>query len=429
MEENKNRQGDEESRKTTGLSLSDTAYYDLNVSEPEEETGGAGDESSKKVKKSLGFVLPFILGAVCCALVLFAAGRFLGLGGFVSGEKYEYYRDLDKKYGKYYEIMRLIDEDPIAKKGSAELSDEQLKELVISTGDPYAEYLTAPEYAEFTKRYAGEYVGIGIGVAQEDDDIVVIRVFDDSPASKAGVETGDVITKVDGRNPADVDEAVEMLSGKPGTRVKVVFRRGEEDLEVTMNRARIDQESVEYRKAAGTDDTGYIRISSFIKDTAKDFKAAVRELKGDGCTKFIIDLRDNSGGLVDSAVSIADYLLPSCTIMTETIKNGAETVYTSKAGSAGIRYVVLVNYGTASSSEILTAAIQDNNGGKVIGSKTFGKGVTQGTYKFGDGSALKITATEYFRPSGEKVNGVGITPDIEASDGEAMDRALEELAK
>jgi carboxyl-terminal processing protease len=115
--------------------------------------------------------------------------------------------------------------------------------------------------------------------------------------------------------------------------------------------------------------------------------------------------------------------------MTEKTKKGAETVYTSKEGSAGIEYVVLVNGDTASASEILTAAIQDNNGGKVIGSKTYGKGVTQSVHKFRDDSAIKITVTEYFRPNGGRVNDIGITPDIEATEGEAMDKALEELAK
>ena len=132
---------------------------------------------------------------------------------------------------------------------------------------------------------------------------------------------------------------------------------------------------------------------------------------------------------MDAGIGIADYLLPACTVMTEKTKNGAETVYTSKEGSAGIEYVVLVNGDTASASEILTAAIQDNNGGKVIGSKTYGKGVTQSLHKFRDGSAIKITVTEYFRPNGERVNDIGITPDIEAPEGDVMDKALEELAK
>ena len=428
MEENENRQNTDESRKTMGLSLSDTAYYDVNAAEPETETADA-EAAPPERRRPLGFLLPFICGAVFCALMLFAASELFGLGRFVTRREYDYYRDLDDNCGKYYEIMRLIDEDPVAVKGSGEISDGMLKEMVASTGDPYAEYFTAEEYAEFSKKYAGEYVGIGVGVVQDGDDILVINVFEDSPAAGAGIESGDVITKINGEAPEDVDDAIDMLSGKPGTPVDVTFRRGEEETEYRMNRAKIDQDSVVFRKVEGQDDIGYIRISSFIEGTDKDFKAAVKELKNDGCRKFIIDLRDNGGGLVDSGIGVADYLLPACTIMRETTKSGAETVYTSKAGSADIEYVVLVNGGTASASEILTAAIQDNNGGTVIGSKTYGKGVTQTAHRFADGSAVKLTVTEYFRPNGEKVNDVGITPDIEASDEEAMDRALEELRK
>ena len=385
------------------------------------------EDGNKKTRRR--FILPFILGAVCCALVLLALTEIFGLGKIVTKEKYRYYRDLEDNYGKYAEIMRLIDEDPIAKSDAGGISDEQLKEMIASTGDPYAEYFTAEEYDEFLKRYAGEYVGIGVGVVQDGGDVLVMGVFEGSPAEKAGIVNGDVIAKVDGKIPADVDDAVDMISGDPGTPVTVTIRRDGEELEFEMKRAKIDQDSVEFYRVDGSEDTGYIRIASFITDTDKDFKAAVKQLKDEGCTKFIIDLRNNGGGLTDASIEIADYLLPSCRIMSETTKSGAETVYSSKPGSAGIDYVVLVNENTASASEILTAAIQDNNGGKVIGSKTYGKGVTQSTHKFRDGSAVKITATEYFRPNGEPVNGVGITPDIEAADDEAMDKALEELAK
>lgn len=428
MEENKNRQNTDENRKTMGLSLSDTAYYDVNVSEPEAKDADSGTAPAEK-GKSRGFVLPFVFGFALCALLMLAAAGPLGLGKFITRAEYDYYHELDDNFSKYYEIMRLIDEDPVAVKGSAEISDGMLKEMVAATGDPYAEYYTAEEYASVSKKYAGEYVGIGVGVVQDGEDILVIAVFDDSPASAAGVQTGDVLTKIDGKTPADVDDAIEMLSGKPGTPVSVAFRRGEEEAEYRMNRAKIDQDSVTYSKVEGTEDTGYIKIASFIETTEKDFKAAVKELKSEGCTKFIIDLRNNGGGLVDAGIGIADYLLPACTVMTEKTKNGAETVYTSKEGSAGIEYVVLVNGDTASASEILTAAIQDNNGGKVIGSKTYGKGVTQSLHKFRDGSAIKITVTEYFRPNGERVNDIGITPDIEAPEGDVMDKALEELAK
>ena len=168
-------------------------------------------------------------------------------------------------------------------------------------------------------------------------------------------------------------------------------------------------------------------VKSYEKPSGKEFKAAVKDLKSKGCTKFILDLRDNGGGLTDPSIEIADYLLPACKIMSENTKDGSETVYNSKASSADLDMVILVNENTASASEILTAALQDNGAGTVIGTKTYGKGVTQMMHKFSDGTAVKLTVTEYFRPSGETVNGVGITPDIEAEDSEMLDKAIKEL--
>ena len=425
MEEDRNRQTAEDNRKTLGLSLSDTDYYCLNGQEP--AASYREEMHDTKDGKGRSAVLPFLLGVLACAAMICAATELFGLGRFVTKKQYDYYRDLDDSYGKYYEIMKLINEDPLAENEVKDISDDELKEIVAATGDPYAEYFTAEEYEEFEKKYAGEYIGIGIGVEQDGKEIIVRSVFEDSPAEKAGMQSGDVLAKIDGKVPEDVDDAIDLLSGDAGTPVTVTVRRGDENIELKMNRAKIDQDSVEYRKLEEAPDVGYIRISSFIKDTDKDFRMAVRELRDEGCTSFIIDLRDNGGGLTDSSIEIADYLLPACRIMSETTKSGAETVYTSKPSSAEINYVVLVNGNTASASEILTAAIQDNKGGTVIGEKTYGKGVTQTTHRFRDGSAIKITVTEYFRPNGEAVNDVGITPDIKADDDEAMDKALEEL--
>ncbi len=411
-----------------GLQMSDADDYHLNASVPETAVPQYSPEprSGKKRGRS---VVAFLLGMLCCLVLLALLTELLGIGKFVSRDKYDYYRDLDNSYGKYYEIMKLIGEDPIAKSVPEDISDEKLKELVASTGDPYAEYFTAEEYAEFEKKYAGDYVGIGVGVVQEGEDIVVITVFEDSPAEEAGIEVDDKIVAVDGEKPADIDDAVDMLSGEPGTAVTVTVSREGEEIEMKTNRARIDQDSVAYAPMDDHPEIGAIMINSFMKGTADEFKTAVKDLKSQGCEKFIIDLRNNGGGITDESIEIADYLLPACTVMSETSKNGEETVHNSKASTAGLKYVVLVNGNTASASEILSAAIQDNKGGLIIGEKTYGKGVTQLSHKFRDGSAIKITVTEYFRPNGGKVDGIGITPDIEAAGKEAVDKAVEELEK
>ena len=287
----------------------------------------------------------------------------------------------------------MIGEDPIAEAEPESISDDMLKEIVSSIGDPYAEYYTAEEYAELEKRYMGDYVGVGIGVVQDGDNIVIMSVFEDTPASKAGVREEDIIVKVDGKEPKNVDDAVSMITGEAGTKVKLTVKRGDETIDFDLTRQKIETDSVAYSVLDGHPEVGYIMISSFIVGTDDEFKMAVKDLKSKGCTRFILDLRDNGGGLTDSSIEIADYLLPACRIMSENTKDGSETVHNSDADSADLDMVILVNENTASASEILTAALQDNNAGTVIGTKTYGKGVTQIMHKFEDGTAVKLTVT------------------------------------
>ena len=423
----------------TGLDPSDTIDYDVSAGHTEEfltdEKSGKRKNRATGRQKSVG---SFTAGFIACLIVLFILCYALGLGKFLSKSQYDRYKELSEKYGKDEEIMQLIEDDPIAEYNSEEMEDviddAGLKELVSGIGDPYAEYYTAEEYKEFRKLYLGDYVGIGVSVTDEDGKTVIKSVLRDGPAEDAGLQNEDVIKAVDGIEPDDVDDAISMITGEAGTKVVITIERGEESFDVTLTRAHIEEESVYYTKYESEDgekhdNTGYIAIVAFREDTCKDLKMAVKDLEGEGCDKFIIDLRNNGGGLTSSSIDIADYLLPECRIMTEVFKNGNEKVYNSKASSAGIDYVILVNENTASASEILSAAIQDNDGATIIGEKTYGKGVTQLSRRFDDGSAIKITASEYFRPNGGKVNGVGITPDIEAKGEEAVDKALEVLGE
>ena len=373
--------------KKMSLELSDTAYYNVDDGVTDEPLLGEEEElpeTSVRPKKRRGSLAAFLLGALTCLAVITLCTQVFGLGHFVTDKKYDYYRDIDKSYGKYYQIMKMIGEDPIAETQPEDISDEQLKEIVSSIGDPYAEYYTASEYAELEKRYMGDYVGV-------------------------------------------VDDAVSMITGEAGTKVTLTVKRGDEMLDFDLTRQKIETDSVLYDVLEDHPEVGYIRISSFIKGTDDEFKLAVKDLKSKGCSKFILDLRDNGGGLTDPSIEIADYLLPACRIMSENTKDGSETVHKSDASSADLEMVILVNENTASASEILTAALQDNDAGAVIGTKTYGKGVTQMMHRFDDGTAVKITVTEYFRPNGKSVNGIGITPDIEAEGEEVIEEALKEL--
>lgn len=419
----------------TGLELSDTQDYDVTagiVAGP-----ASGEQPKKKRSGSKGGkgVAAFTAGFIACLAVLFVLCYVFGIGKFLSQKQFDYYKNLSDKYGKYEEIMQYIKDDPIATYNADEMDDAKLKEIVASIGDPYAEYYTAEEYEDFQKKYLGDYVGIGVSVAEEDGKVVIKSILRDGPAEDSELQENDIIKAVDGKEPTSVDDAVEMISGEAGTKVVLTIERGDKTFEVSLNRAHIEEESVYYTeyedKEKGISDTniGYIVITAFREETCKDFELAVRDLEGEGCDRFVIDLRNNGGGLTKSSIDVADYLLPECRIMTEVSKSGNEKVYNSKASSAGIDYVVLVNENTASASEILSAAIQDNKGATIIGTKTYGKGVTQLFHQFSDGTAIKITTTEYFRPNGGKVNGVGITPDIEAEEEEAVEKALEELEK
>ncbi len=418
--------------KKMGLELSDTAYYNVDdgvTDEPLFDEVTETVEDGSKPKKTLAMIASFLFGIITCLAVIMLCTLVFKAGHFVRNDTYDYYRELDESYGKYYEIMKMIGEDPIAQTEPEDISDEQLKEIVSSIGDPYAEYYTASEYAELEKRYMGDYVGVGIGVVQDGDNVVIMTVFEDTPAAKAGIKAEDIIVNIDGKRPKTVDDAVGMITGEAGTKVKITVKRGEETLDFDLNRQKIDTDSVAYDVLDGYPDIGYIRISSFIIGTDDEFKMAVKDLKAKGCTRFILDLRNNGGGITDSSIEIADYLLPACKIMSENTKDGSETVYKSDASSADLEMVILVNESTASASEILTAALQDNKAGVVIGTKTFGKGVTQIMHKFSDGTAVKLTVTEYFRPNGDTVNGVGITPDIEAEGEEVLEEAIKELTQ
>lgn len=387
-------------------------------------------EEPEKKKGRGGKIIAFLLGALCVIIILTAALWFgRGYIRVLPGSKVSYYEELDKACGKYYEILSLLDQDVMAEKKPGEFTDEELKRLVAETGDPYAQYFTAEEYEEFLNSFVGDYVGVGIGVVNIDGNITIKSVFNNGSAAEAGIKMNDVIVRVDGKEPKSVDDAVSMITGEAGTEVTITIRRGDEEMDFKLERLELDQESVAYYELEEAENVGYIGILSFVKETDEDFKLAVRDLENKGCDKFIIDLRNNGGGLTDSSIKIADYLLPACTVMTDVLKDGTETVYSSKESSAEIEYVVLVNQNTASASEILSAAIQDNRGGKIIGKQTFGKGVTQSVHKFDDGSALKYTVSEYYRPNGDKVQGVGVKPDIEAEDIDAVDAALEELGK
>jgi carboxyl-terminal processing protease len=296
------------------------------------------------------------------------------------------------------------------------LLEGAVKGMTGALNDPYTVFMNKKEFEDFSNQTDGSYVGLGLQVGVKDDKITVIAPFDNSPAKKAGIITGDVIQKVNGKDVSgkDLELAVSMMRGKEGEEVTVTFSRaGRGSFDVTMKRAKIDLVTVTGEMLENN--IGYIQVSMFDDHTDENFEKKLRELKGKGAKGLIIDLRSNPGGLLDSCVNLTSHFVEKGKVIVSTRdKAGNEKQYPSKGGVAiGMPLVVLTNEGTASASEIVSGAVRDYKLGTVIGMKTFGKGVVQTMLPYKDGTALKVTISKYFTPSGENINKIGVKPDIE----------------
>ena len=288
--------------------------------------------------------------------------------------------------------------------------------LVESLDDPYSTYYTAEEYESAMETYAGEYAGIGALLQKnmETGEVTITKVYEKTPAEKAGLKEGDSIISANGTLAIDEDlEAfVQHIRGGKGTEVELVVNRDGEELTVTCKRDDVATPTVEHQML--NDSVGYIAISQFTEHTYKDFVKAYEDLEKQGMKSIVYDMRNNGGGLLNSVVDVLDYILPEGTVVYTMDKDGNKEDKVSKASShKDIPIVVLVNGNTASAAEIFTGAIRDFKYGTIIGTTTFGKGVVQSTIPLSDGSAIKLTTHQYYTPSGECIQGTGINPDIE----------------
>ena len=325
--------------------------------------------------------------------------------------------------------------------------DSAIKGYIAGLGDPYTEYLTKEEMQEFTEDTQGEYVGIGIYTTNdtEKNAIVVLRTIGNSPANKAGLLTGDIITKVNdvSYKGEQLSEAVKQMKGKAGTDVKITILRNNQEMEFNITRENIKISHVSSDVLENS--IGYIKISSFEGGCANEFKEKYNEIKNKNIKSLIIDLRYNGGGIVNEALEIADLMVPKDDILLITKdKNEEEEITKAKKDEEiSIPIVVLVNEYSASASEILAGILKEDINATLIGKKTYGKGVIQTVYTLSDGSGLKITTNEYYTPKRNKINKVGIEPTIEvnlpeefqntanvsAEQDTQLKRAIEELTK
>ncbi len=297
----------------------------------------------------------------------------------------------------------------------ARLMHAALRGLLLDL-DPHSVYFDAEEAREFSQDTSGAYDGVGLELQQEPGPVLrVIAPLEDGPGDRAGVQSGDVITAIDGK-PIDLDNGSRPLRGAAGTQVRLTIERaGRSDpFDVVLVRERIRLDSVQSRMLEPG--IGYVRISSFQSGTALEFRQALARLQGEGkLAGLVLDLRSNPGGLLGAAVQVADDLLESGVIVsTRGRLRAGQTQYDAHPGDllAGAPLVVLVDAGSASASEVLAGALQDLQRAQVIGSRTFGKGSVQSFLPLDNGDAIKLTTALYYTPGGRSIQGVGITPDV-----------------
>lgn len=292
--------------------------------------------------------------------------------------------------------------------------------------DPHSAYLDNDEFQDLQVGTRGEFGGLGIEVGMEDGFVKVIAPIDDTPAQRAGLQTGDTIVRIDQKpvKGMSLNDAVTLMRGEPGTSIELtIMRSGDEPpFDVTLERAVIQVASVRSRTLAPG--FGYIRVSHFQSRTTEDVLAAVDTLKGenDGTMKgLVLDLRNNPGGVLNSAVGVSDaFLTGGLIVYTEGRQEDSKLQFQAGPDDilSGAPIVVLVNGGSASASEIVAGALQDHKRAIVMGNQTFGKGSVQTIVPIDDTTALKLTTARYFTPSGRSIQAQGITPDIELERGE-----------
>lgn len=310
---------------------------------------------------------------------------------------------------------RIIDKYYLGEVNDEELKEGAIKGYIEGLNDPYTEYISKDEMEDYMEDTMGNFVGIGIYMVKntEKNQIQVLSPIKNSPAEKAGILPGDYITAVDGVkcNGDNFSTISNDIKGEKGTTVKLEILRGNETLNFEIQRENIKVNPVEGEVLENN--IGYIAFTSFDDQTAEDFKAKYEELQKQGITSLIIDLRNNGGGIVDEALEIAGYIADKDSVLLyEVDKNNNEEVEKSKNDPIiNVPVVILTNENTASSSEILAGALKDLGKAKIVGTKTYGKGVIQEVLSLPDGSGLKITTEKYLTPNKTEINGIGIEPD------------------
>jgi len=293
-----------------------------------------------------------------------------------------------------------------------------IQEMLELLDDPYTRFLPPEDFKNLQVDTQGELTGVGIQIALDEDtqQVVVVAPIEDTPAFEAGIIARDAIVEIDGKSTEglELNQVVSMIRGKPGTSVLLTMERDGERLEFNVTRARIEIHPVRARvEATDRGNIGYIRLNQFSANAADEMRAAIRDLEGEGIEGYVLDLRSNPGGLLFASIEIARMWYDEGTIVSTVNRRGISRQ--ERANNSALTdkpLVVLVDGGSASASEILSGAIQDLDRGKLVGTKTFGKGLVQSVRRLGDGSGIAVTIAKYLTPNDRDINKEGIVPDV-----------------
>jgi len=328
--------------------------------------------------------------------------------------------DLNQFWTVWERIKQKYVKQPVS---DSDLFYGSIEGMVMSLGDPHSVFFRPEAAAEFSRDLSGELEGIGAEIGVKNNELLVISPLPGSPAEKAGILPGDHIIAIDKESTFGMDTAtaVGKIRGKADTQVTLTIGRDKlaKPKDIVINRAKINIPSVTFSMKKGS--VAYFKVMSFNQYTTKDFEAYLKQVPLSKVKGVIIDLRNNPGGYLDTAVELTSKWVKEGIIVSEKGLNGFEEIFKTKGDHplAGIKTVILVNKGSASASEILAGALQDYKLATIVGEKTFGKGSVQDIETFKDGSALKLTIAEWFTPLGRNINKEGITPDVEIKqDGE-----------
>ena len=330
--------------------------------------------------------------------------------------------DIYKKIDLFSEVLDKINKEYVDEINQSEAMDAAINGVLQSL-DPYSAYMSPESFENMQTETSGEFGGLGIEVGMEAGVVKVISPIDNSPASKVGVKAGDYIVKIDdvqvqGKS---LTEAVDLMRGPVGTDIEITVRRVGEKKALTFVITRDIIKVASVKSKIIDDKTGYIRLTSFNENSSDQIKDKLREFKESGNVEnYILDLRNNPGGLLSQAIKISDFFLENGEIVSTKSKRKFENrKWFAKKGDVlnGGTMVVLINYGSASASEIVAGALQDHKRAILVGESTYGKGSVQSIIPLKNDGAIRLTVSKYYLPSGKSISQVGVTPDIEVAEG------------